>query len=301
MRKITYIIIIVLFLTSCENEKNINFNLSNYNSKIIINSVNNSDSLVKIFLSKTVELTTDSISFENIKDAQIELYNSQISNSLNDFTLSDTAFNYGYFYNPVVKSSIYDDTVFLKIISDEYGTVLSKSEIPKKLNLTDLFCEYIFDSTENYQTSYFVEGNVKFTISDDEPYKMNYYAVKCFYYNKDNNLKDVILSNSVPEMFDTYMYNEGFIFTDNLFSNNEFNATFDFSIWFGRYENITNNFYIEVKKITEDYYQYQKTYKEHLEAGQSIFTEYLDTYTNVENGYGIFTIYNAVIDSFEIR
>ncbi len=109
------------------------------------------------------------------------------------------------------------------------------------------------------------------------------------------------LLNSVPELYDTYMYNEGYIFSDDLFNSTEVIATFDFSIWFGKLESVVDTFYIEVKKITEYYYLYQTTYKEHLEAEQSVFTEYLDTYTNIENGYGIFTVYSSVVDTFLVR
>ena len=301
MKKFVFIILVLVYFTSCSDDKIINFDLSDYDSKIVVNSVNNSDSLVKVFLSKTVALVTDTVTFDNIKNAHIELYNDLITSSLDSFVLSDTLFNYGYYYNPSLTASIYDDSVYLKVSSIQ-GDAFSKSEIPKKPELKDFSCEYLFDSISQYgRSSYFVDGHVNFTLTDDEPDKMNYYAVKVFYYKNNNHLRNVELTNSVPVLYDTYIYNEGYIFSDSLFSNNEFTATFDFSIWFGDYSNVVDTFYVEVKKITQDYYLYQKTYKQHLEAEQSIFTEYIDVYTNIENGYGIFTVYSSKCLKFNVQ
>jgi hypothetical protein len=59
--------------------------------------------------------------------------------------------------------------------------------------------------------------------------------------------------------------------------------------------------YIKLKTVTEDYYLYHKSLSRQAEVNQSPFTLPTITYTNFENGYGLFAVYSSKLDSIRIE
>ena len=59
--------------------------------------------------------------------------------------------------------------------------------------------------------------------------------------------------------------------------------------------------YIKLKTVTEDYYLYHQSLNRQAQTNQSPFTLPTITYSNIENGFGLFTVYSSKLDSIKVQ
>lgn len=59
----------------------------------------------------------------------------------------------------------------------------------------------------------------------------------------------------------------------------------------------SDNIYIELRTVTEDYFKYHRSVSLNVQSSSSPFTLPTLTYTNFSNGYGLFSIYATQLDS----
>ena len=59
--------------------------------------------------------------------------------------------------------------------------------------------------------------------------------------------------------------------------------------------------YMILKTVDEDYYLYNKSLSKLTETNQNPFTLPTTTFTNISNGYGLFSAYSSIIDSIRIE
>jgi len=59
--------------------------------------------------------------------------------------------------------------------------------------------------------------------------------------------------------------------------------------------------YLNLRTVTEDYYIYNKSLSQLAESNQNPFTLPTTTFTNISNGYGLFSAYSSIIDSIIIE
>lgn len=59
--------------------------------------------------------------------------------------------------------------------------------------------------------------------------------------------------------------------------------------------------YFELRTVTEDYYNFHVSLSRQKESNKGPFTLPVTTFSNIENGYGLFGAYSTVLDSFQIE
>jgi len=59
--------------------------------------------------------------------------------------------------------------------------------------------------------------------------------------------------------------------------------------------------YIELKRLSEQYYRFQKSYLEHLQTGLNPFSDPIRVFNNIQNGVGVFAGASATLDSIRIN
>lgn len=94
----------------------------------------------------------------------------------------------------------------------------------------------------------------------------------------------------------------GMLIDFNLLPNDKF---LSFSVVFDAIEDISSlksdYLYFNLKTITQDYYLYYISLDSHLEAVANPFSLPEITFSNISNGYGLFTAYSTTLDSVRIR
>jgi hypothetical protein len=74
------------------------------------------------------------------------------------------------------------------------------------------------------------------------------------------------------------------------------------SLLSGSIENLNPGFlYLILRTVDEDYYLYNKSLSKLAESNQNPFTLPTTTFTNISNGYGLFSAYSSVIDSIHFE
>lgn len=94
----------------------------------------------------------------------------------------------------------------------------------------------------------------------------------------------------------------GMLIDFSLLPNDKF---LSFSVVFDAIEDISSlksdYLYFNLKTITQDYYLYYISLDSHIEAVANPFSLPEITFSNISNGYGLFTAYSTTLDSVRIR
>jgi hypothetical protein len=294
-----FILIFFLFLSACTDSKQIFFDFNNVKQKIVINSVNNIDSVPKIFISHVNSLNEDTMDFSSIKNAKINLYADNLFlGKIDNFKISDTNFNYGYFFNKNIYIPQNIDSIKIRVNANDYTEVEGADKIPDKIVIDSLhFLKkidtilYVDYANGGFDTTLCTKANVFLSLSDPNPNEKNYFAVKVYYKKLNGHYENVYFKSNNNQLFDTYLFDEGFIFSDKIFINGKISLDFEVNTDIPM-EN-RNPIYLEIKSISKSYFDYLTSYKKSKAAEQDIFSEYINVTSNVKNGYGIFTFYRS--------
>ena len=299
-----YLVIFLLIIFSCQKE--IKFDIQYPESKPTVNCIVNPDSIIKLYLSESLT-PVDIINFNSIEDAYPEVYKyGNFLGLLNMYVKPTTNPGLAYYTSSNISFNS-DDSLEIIILHEDFNTITAKTSIPKKPVADIEIISYSFKKILNsISNGYSIDAVIKISISDNKLKKKNYYSVKMYYdandlpypNNTDTLYKDIIhYTQNRGNMIKTYKFNEGFIFSNDIFENDT--LTFYMYAEDQMYIKTPDLFklYVEVKSISEDFYRYQKSLKEYYQALGNPFSEPAKVYGNINNGYGIFAGYNSIIDT----
>jgi len=306
MKKIIVFIVFGYLLISCQ--KKTTFNVLYPDAELVVNCIVNPDSLCKVYISKSL-IPTDTINFKDIPNAETELFrNGEFAGVLNNYVESNRNPGLGYFTNPEIAINA-NDSLEITVSHKKFKTVFAKTFIPEKPVVNTSILSYTATEITNpYFMGYDFNATIKMTIIDDL-LKEKFYSVKMFYYadklpypvETDTLYSDLIhFSINGDNVFKTYKFNEGYLFSNQYFSGNstDFILNIDNTLYLKQSD--TAKIYIEIKSISKDFYLYQKSLKEYYNSINNPFSEPAEVYGNINFGYGIFAGYNSVTDTFTI-
>jgi hypothetical protein len=293
----TLIIWIAIQFTGCV--KIINEDITSKETKLVINSVIAPDSIFTVNISRTFNIFDDESSnnLPFVDSATVNVY--EDNNFL--FQLEPDGFGYykKYFYPQVNKK------YRIEVFSKKYGNASSTATIPIKVNhekFDTMFYEY-----EEYGQKY-VDFMAEIIYKDPES-EDNFYMLSAKALYKDDMGYEGIyrLSLYVPEneseLFDV-SYNE-LLWSDKFTNGNQVTITFSYFTMYYETIDISKNidsidieFYF--KSVSKDYYAYLKSVNLFYETNNSDpFMQPVVIYSNIENGYGIFSSYDT--DTIKLR
>jgi hypothetical protein len=300
MKPILLIATLAIIITACE--KNIEVKVPQQPSKLVINSITKVNTPFTVFVTKTAGiLEPGNLSNQKLTNASVYLYKDKVL--VDSFAYNPVTENYSVRNNTLAKAG---HTYQLKAIAPGFTGVEATSTIP---SFTPI--ESISMRKNARQTSFGDRlDEVKITFRDDVS-NSNYYQLKVLrpYFNQNNSIdyspiyciysndKDIDRGNNTD-------FNELETCLDNnlLIADKNFNGqlkTFilyilqqDLEPVFNSATNTTAYPVLELQSITSDYFRYRKSYDAYLDAKDNPFAEPVLIYSNVTNGYGIFTLYN---------
>ena len=327
MKKLNLIIIItVIIFSSCM--KVLDFGgEGEENRKLVVNGVINNDSIIRVHISKSLGVLEEDTVLQFITDAKVKLFEDAlfIENLQHD--------SLGFYYSTIIpeinkKYKIEVEKGTEKAIGE---TELSN---PVPIELSNYTISEYFDTLtisnptehDTIVTNFFINMDLSITDPADEN---NYYIIE--FYSKESVFENVwnyetgeleeiiyfgekinkigyslypenaLLENSKIEISELYesdgysSYYNGFtqIYSDKLFNGQTINFTIQVSVQVFELTPV----YYKLYSLDKEYFDYLSSRSRYSEAKQNPLAEPVQIFSNIKNGYGIFSNFSIYTDS----
>lgn len=249
------------------------------------------DTLSHTFIGHSKKID-DNSQYENVK-ANVSLLENDIEILAFEYTHQDQ----GDFIN-YLSSKVKEDAVYKLIVeSDKFGTATSTQTAPKKTVIENL--KYVIDGgVDEFDGT--PTDLIEFTIVDEKD-KENFYLFGLEGLRKGSNNYDHVYFNPkqyIP-MENVYFKSfNGYILSDKNYDGVkrkiEFNLDKNFSGPEYDYEKIK----LTIKSLTKDTYNFLVSNEQYEESEYNPFAEPVVIHNNIENGYGLFSVYT--FDEWEV-
>lgn len=272
---------VILFLaligfTSCE--KYLEFDEEVLASKLVVNGIINPDSTFKIHISNSLSVI-DNADLSIVENANVVIYdgNGGIYETLT------------YYYNGVYEGNlkpILGDNYTIEVSAPDFVTVTGSTSIPNLVNISQVDTLGVED-VNGYK-------ELKLTIVfQDLPNESNYYLLEIL--GVDNVSGTIyetpmqIRSDDVTLGLDNGGYSEQVYFTDELFDG----ETKTLVIYVEDSRDYDDYIEVRMTSLTQDLERYARTYQAYQNTYGNPFSQPVQVYNNIENGFGIFAGYQV--------
>jgi hypothetical protein len=282
--KYIYLIVITIMFASCETI--VKVDIPEHKPSIVVNSVIDPSEKFQIHLSKSLG-SLDSAPLSNIDNAEVEVYE-------NDVFIEKLTFEqYGYYSSSNISAKLGRN---YKIIAKAapYDQVSAEARIPQPVSIEGIA---IKDSAF-VDSNMGVKSSLTFTINDPGAIK-NYYMLELFQTDSINSfLSPTYLSPRDPAL-ESEDYSEQFLFSDAHFDGKPYRLEMEFYNYYsdGTWDPITGEFIpfegkryyvMEFSTISRAYYLYKTSSNKQMMNSYNPFSEPVQVFSNINNGYGIF-------------
>lgn len=295
-----------IFLFSCEKiEKIENFPMSP--SKLVLNCQLNPDSVITLLLFKSLSIL-DNAPNKNITTAKVELYKDNIL--IASLPAANKHFMYVF---EGIKPEI-NHTYKVMATATGYDVVWAEVAVPNEVfpdkittSVSDTFSYIDYYSGD---TSYNTIGKINVTLTDPAASR-NYYKLKIYYHNFYYEIQESGDTITYISNFGLYSYNNNatsplvdfnlgfdYFFTDQYFNGSQ--VTIDIPIMYSGFER-SLTVYTELISVSEEQYLYDKSIMIFNNNNGNPFTEPIQIYTNINNGFGIFSGINGNVQTVQFN
>ncbi|MFY0673320.1 MAG: DUF4249 domain-containing protein [Bacteroidia bacterium] len=280
MKNLIYLTLILLIASSCQ--KTIEFDGEITESKLVVNSIFNTEDTFRIQVSNSLSLIDDA-NLKFIKDATVKLYDDQ------DQLVSTPIHNSSGFYTDSEFKFQENKTYRIEVEKDGYKNVSATDQIPTQANVNAIDTQTV-KSTDGYE-------QVQVTVDFDDAEGKNYYMVevKMEYYYKWDSFEysgwetayvgtidpNVEGNNNTGEY-----YSDRLILSDNNFNGNKYKLRFNLDKYI--FQNDFRNVVVRFYSMSESVYNYFTSVERYENVQGNPFATPVQVYSNVENGFGIF-------------
>lgn len=297
------ITIATILLTSCEKE--IIIDVPSHEPKLVINSVTYTNDTIGVMLSKSIDILQHKYGSDlSVKNAEVQL---QVGNST-PVTLKYN--NITGMYESNIKAAP-GTTYNIKAKAAGFTEASALTRSPREVKIQSL------QRINNVRLD--MEGTTQDELIltfDDPAGEKNYYIIAISSLYVANGDDEVVFSNcintsdpSVETIYDesidqnTCIDGNGIFLRDDLFDGKRKELRlFIRSADLQSYEipgHGTVYPTIEIKHVTEEYFRYLKSSRYASVNSGNPFAEPTNVYSNIKNGYGIFSIHNVDINDIK--
>lgn len=290
--------------------------------KIVVNSIITPDSLIKVNLTKSIGILEVDNNVKFIENAEIKLFEDDV------FIENLTFDTLGYYY-----SSIYpkvNKTYKITATNNELEDVESFTVIPENVVISDIIYDLnyysyvtewwdevnqvLFDTTIYTLESLTANITFKDTPGVNNYYMLAFYAYIPYYIYPPPNYEPVYMGDQLTRIeyssntlnYANYFYmNEltGYVISDELFQG--INYTFSVDVYiYSLYKpdgTYVDKIYANLISVSEDFYNYVISRNKYSSANGNPLAEPVNVFSNVTNGFGLFTSYSSSRDSIELK
>jgi len=250
----------------------------------------------KIQLSRSLSVI-DNADLTLINDATIKLYeDGQLIATLNQINID----GYYTFSGKRPKSGA---KYKVEATHPKYESISSEEIVPLgvnfdivKLKVTDSSTYYNYWLKKNVGT---LKGSASIRIKDDAN-ESNYYRIVCYYYDSTDIMhiyKDNVWLESDNIALEK-KYSNGLLFSDALFNGKTFDINFKFDDY--NYYSGKTYFYV-VENMNSSRFNYERSVAHFWDAKNDPFSEPVQVYNNIKNGYGIFASFTSSVKTIYFK
>lgn len=288
MRGLLYILlfaVLATLLTGCEKDLDIRY-LSG-DTRMVINCQVDNRQPIKVYVTESIPLT-GSAKPTCITGAIVELYKNDSLLQILPFVYTDTGQTFGCYQYPNAGEP--GSKYSVKVTHPVFGTGTGADYLPQEPVVTSHGLTYYGDSTTGYQTRYSIK------LSDNAG-QHSFYRLSVWQWGKravinpngDTTIVDYTISSKprpLGALSDTIRENN----SDLLFSDRSFNGQLkqiDFSATGAPLNEVLEAHYlVEISEVSPAHYSYVKTLGLRNDFNTGNGND--NTYSNVQNAYGIF-------------
>jgi hypothetical protein len=276
-------------------------------AKLVVNSnfTNDQHFLVRVTRSKNIQ---DASNIIFVNNATVGIYeNGELLEVLNWFP-PDAVDSFPSYRSLQVKAS-FGVEYEIRASAPGFETVTSTGKVPFPTEISDTSLE---DNGSDPSPS-FVWMSLGI---DDNPTEDNFYHILVYQLadelvepagggSKDfetrlfGPLKMFIFDPNAPVSF--FINNRGALVNDRTFNGEDKKLTFRVDFDKLRNQNDNGRIIVELRSVTEDYYDYLLSIKRQYDRSTNPLSEPAIDFTNIENGYGIFTGFSVSRDTISLR
>lgn len=286
----------VILFTSCETV--IDMKLPEQPPKMVINSFFTPDSIMMLHLSKS-QFVLKNQELKPITDGNISLFEN--GKFIGKFTHINKGFYYlpGFFPKENTQYTLNAESSGLKSV--EANEIIPPKPVINRIELSSSFFEGI-----NYKDFIiYIQDN-----ANEENYYMVNLIGKRYDYVYDSLTYDIIDSveiyeqvnfNSQDLVFEEQVASSQAIISDKIFNGSIYPLRLSVNEYnFDEYSNMGYfEITIQLKQISKAYAQYVLTYSKNRYSDP--FSQPVQVYSNVTNGFGIFAGYSSTLTSLKLR
>jgi hypothetical protein len=272
----------ILILASCE--KVIEYEGSGKAPLLVVNSINETDSTIRVQLLRSIFfLEADPQTPAITSGAQLTLTNETTGQTWTPGP-PDTEGNYEF-----PATALQGNNYRIFVSHPSYKSVQATMSVPGAVPVTGV-------DTSGYFTA--SGPGLQSVVQWNDPYGKNYYVLKVFgtYVSTGQNISDELLVSSGDPSLDAVSasgvgdeerYVKHLFFTDELFDGTAkaLNVRIRPQISGSEYLHYTFHLF----NCSEDTYKYLVSTEKAMDASGDFFSEPVKVFTNIENGYGIFS------------
>lgn len=317
IRFMLLLLILVMLQTACE--KNIDIDIEEVETMIVLNGVLYEGEDVHLYLSRTRHIL-DNMQITALKDATVEI--SDQAGNLDTLNYGDDQL-----YRTGRMTIKPGEAYTVSASAPGYTAITATSRIPEPVSIArldtissiDEWGEQMFDFTvvfddppaesnyymlsvrSHYEISYIEYNYVLDTLYVDlekDTVVMGYRRDSIEYIDVRNENTWFESENLAIENEDSYQ--SRIIFSDKLFDGKRYSITGRFYPWFLWDANDTATIYFSLQAIDEHYYRYIDSRADHYYAKNDPFAVPVVVHTNIENGLGILGGMSVATDSIKL-
>jgi len=299
--------LMVMLLTSCELV--VDVDLPEFKPSLVINSVIHPDTTFTIDLSTNRSILDSNYDFPRVSGATLSLHE--------DGTLKGTFSESNDFPGRYTFDAYPSPGATYKIVAEKSGLPAAEAQaaIPLEKTVAEI-------GETSYRKSEYDGQIIKLNYTIDDPKGEDFYEVKLYvagYYREsyyDEEKDTVILGEEQRYLSEWYYWtlganvnefedtNADYIFDDELFDGQKKRITIEFDNLIYHTPdadgNDTSYYTLQIRRLAKDYYRYLITSNLQYDLGGNGFSEPVQVYSNIKNGYGIFGAYQTTLLEFAL-
>ena len=290
--KKTILVLAVLLCGMASCVKDVEFNGDQSSPVLVVNGVQQAGRTASLCIEKSWFFLNSEIDLR-VKDVEVDLYvNGSFKETLQVRDSISLLWDYAFTYCEGQYELCEGDRLRFEVHSSEFETAYAEVTLPMSPTVVS------FD-TVSVDLDY---GTIEFAVEIDDPSGTDFYNLYFYnameaeysvysFFSGDPVFADPLdlgADDLMGESSDYYgggLYN---VFTDTYFDGRRYTVNFTYYFWDIE---ITEPFVVEMSRVDEHLYRYQKTSKAYQQSDPNsilgMFAEPVQVYTNVENGVGI--------------
>lgn len=263
---------------------------------LVLNCYFSPDSAWNFYVSKSLSVV-DNAELSYVTDAKIYLKEDGV---LKDSIISANAGDYYVYYglNPQIGK-----TYEVEVTHPDYTTISASDILTSPVPL-QIVKSKIIDSNLYYDSwldKYVGNINANLTFSVEDPAdEGNYYRFHIYYIDSFDGriIRNTVYSYETNNPAVDKKYYNGILFNDYLFNGTKYEISFkisDYSYYTGK------EYYFVLESMSRACYLYEKSHQLFLDMSNNPFSEPIQVFNNIKNGYGIFAGFSNSVKVFTFK